>query len=412
MRLKIELGGLVLVCGSVIGCGARSLDGVDTQTGAITPDAGPSATTDGHTETHTGTGGTTWTDGHTGPGTGTDGHTGAGTYTGTTTTTVGTAPSTTGSTIAPEIGPTWVLVRSEVSGHPHEAWKYDEQGRIAFKRRLMLSREYSWYATNHTYTYEADRIVEVVEPDPVDLPFYYVKTYNFETGLLREIVYTSDPFDGLTTLDYDANQRLVRIREELGDVTETRLLERRETGEPFQFFINDVLTCTYHWRVNWLNTECYDENGEVRERYEGLNGRLVRYNSSLDATVFDYDEAGRLIYARDRSYVYDAVGRLLSLESPTYSEYRTYDELGLLRKVETTDGNVTLYEYERLGPDEVKQRLVPADGENSNQPVVEKIYRLLPHAPQPEPGVPDFSEELRITLPEPYERPLDLSVVE
>jgi YD repeat-containing protein len=308
-----------------------------------------------------------------------------------------------------------VLVRSGAPDDPTDIWDYDEQGRLLYQRQSQASRTYGEYIMTHTFTYDDNTIVRAARAEVPDSTIDYVETYVFEAGLLRVLTHAGTDYTGAdytTTAhyDYDANQRLVRIQDVASSYTKTQVLERRETGEPFRWFVDDVLKCLYSWRVSWLGTECYDENGEVSETYVRTgDGQLGAIISSVSTNEFEYDATGRLTSGFGTSYEYDATGRLSSSRTGSQVTQFFYDDLGLLHREETvqeTGVYTTDYTYERTAHNEVTQRAIRGEY------VVAHTYRWMDVAPRPIPTELSFTDEMHMSYPRVYQHPVDYSVVE
>lgn len=448
MRRILGWVGCLLVLGSgATACGGRSLleaegtdEGVDdstddnTSTTSVQSGADPAPTAGGRcattTDDFTSSTGPGRTGSGTGPGTD-DGSTSgtAGTVTDNThtqtsptnsvTTSGITSADRTDSTVAPTPSGVWVLVRSGAPDEPTEIWDYDEEGRLVYQRQSQASRTHGQYAMHHTLTYGDDAIVRVVHADVVESAIEstldYVETYDFEAGLLRSLTHAGTTYSGedsTTTIhyDYDANGRLVQIQEVSSSQTNTQILERREDGVPFRLFLNDVLKCTYNWRLSWYGTECYDEDGNVSQHFQPTaDKQLGWFTNSAGTNEFEYDAHGRLTAAFGTRYEYDAVGRLVSSRDDSQVTHLLYDDLGLLyrEELESAVGHyVTDFTYERTADNEVTQRAV------RGRSVVAHTYRWMERAPQPEPTELSFSEEMRMTYPKIYQHPVDYSVVE
>ncbi|MBM4778277.1 MAG: hypothetical protein GQE15_11300, partial [Archangiaceae bacterium] len=191
---------------------------------------------------------------------------------------------------------------------------------------------------------------------------------------LDRVLSVTDPNAGITRFEYDANGNLVKQTDARNKVVRqtfdsaNRLLSQWDEGDE----ANTKVTLTYDLLPGC--TDCTNAGGQVAEiRYavgaerHGYDpkGNLIYLERAIDGVNFvtrrRYDGADREISASfpgglEVQRTYDGMGRLKSI--PNYVNAFTYNERGLLAKVDYSNGTSTAYQFDqRLRTSSLKSTL-------------------------------------------------------
>ena len=219
------------------------------------------------------------------------------------------------------------------------------------------------------YTYdELHRLVSEFISDPV----LGERTITYTYDVLGNRLQRDDSGDGITTYEYDANDRLVSMT--TGD--ETTDFTYDDNGSPLTRS-NSEETITYDWinngknRLAGVTLDTAEGTTVIRYTYDELGNRV---SSSVDGeethylvdrllllpeVLMEYDETGQPITdyvygnglirsqdeSRERSYHSDALGstRFLTDENAQVSDTYTYDAYG--RLLSQTGSSDTAYQF-------------------------------------------------------------------
>lgn len=217
------------------------------------------------------------------------------------------------------------------------SYLYDAKGRL---RHEDIAGEEAY-----TYTYDVmDRLVSIEGEDSLVSYSYHqdgqlsgVKdgngnTTSYEYDKAGNIIETTDPLGNRASYAYDEAGNLSEVKDENGntvtyDYDALNRLVSKDTGEA-------------------LSTASYG--------YDSM-GRLTLMDDVTGESLYTYDEAGRLVKAKDGngreiSYAYDAFGNVTEAVYPDGRKASyTYDALNRMTSVTDLDGKTTAYTYDADG---------------------------------------------------------------
>ena len=217
------------------------------------------------------------------------------------------------------------------------SYLYDAKGRL---RHEDIAGEEAY-----TYTYDVmDRLVSIEGEDSLVSYSYHqdgqlsgVKdgngnTTSYEYDKAGNLIETTDPLGNRASYAYDEAGNLSEVKDENGntvtyDYDALNRLVSKDTGEA-------------------LSTASYG--------YDSM-GRLTLMDDVTGESLYTYDEAGRLVKAKDGngreiSYEYDAFGNVTEVVYPDGRKVSyTYDALDRMTSVTDLDGKTTAYTYDADG---------------------------------------------------------------
>lgn len=217
------------------------------------------------------------------------------------------------------------------------SYLYDAKGRL---RHEDIAGEEAY-----TYTYDVmDRLVSIEGEDSLVSYSYHqdgqlsgVKdgngnTTSYEYDKAGNLIETTDPLGNRASYAYDEAGNLLEVKDENGntvtyDYDALNRLVSKDTGEA-------------------LSTASYG--------YDSM-GRLTLMDDVTGESLYTYDEAGRLVKAKDGngreiSYEYDAFGNVTEAVYPDGRKASyTYDALDRMSSVTDLNGKTTAYTYDADG---------------------------------------------------------------
>ncbi|QTA79406.1 RHS repeat-containing protein [Desulfonema limicola] len=254
----------------------------------------------------------------------------------------------------------WITSVSDFMGNTITSVTYDYEGKV-----LSLTDN----GLTYTYEYPGGNIVRRTDIDGT-----WQFTFN-DAGLVTSV---KDPFGNTTAKVFDANGNLTAQTDAMGNTT-TYTYDSLGNILTVTDPLGNVTTYTYYPGTKLVETETgpngiitkyeYDENGNIVKIYRAFgtpeqtiiqnlyddSGNLTSFTDpNGNTSVFDYDNAGRLISeSKDGltvSYEYDDSGNLSKKTYPWggIQEF-TYDSEGRKLTEKDPEGNITKYTYDANG---------------------------------------------------------------
>lgn len=269
-------------------------------------------------------------------------------------------------------------------------------GTTVFNSKGLPEKQYlpyfSTYSTNYvvpdygqpcaTLLYDAvGRVLQVINPDGTltsnaysdwvftvtDENGHYKMSYADAYGNIVKIEEHNQGQAYTTRYDYDAQNNLVKITDNQGNVTQVwydSLGRKLKMNDP------DMGVWLYEYDAVGNLKKQMDNKGQVLEfKYDALNRLTGKQANSQTLATYVYDDVakencrGRLSYIIDGSsrtnFFYDNLGREIKSEktigATKYSVHRTYDVLDRLISLTYPDNSAVRYSYNPQGIEKVEQ---------------------------------------------------------
>lgn len=217
------------------------------------------------------------------------------------------------------------------------SYLYDAKGRL---RHEDIAGEEAY-----TYTYDAmDRLISIEGEDSLVSYSYH------QSGQLSGV---TDGNGNTTSYDYDEAGNLIKVTDPLGNQASYTY---DKTGNLSEAKDENGNTTTYDYDA--LNRLVSKDTGEALSTasygYDSM-GRLTLMDDVTGESLYTYDEAGRLVKAKDGngreiSYEYDAFGNVTEVIYPDGRKASyTYDALDRMTGVTDMGGKTTSYTYDADG---------------------------------------------------------------
>ncbi|MBI4181512.1 MAG: hypothetical protein HY520_00900 [Candidatus Aenigmarchaeota archaeon] len=276
-----------------------------------------------------------------------------------------------GMKIEREFGPFNLLARQQrvVSGQVTSAtaYGYDARGNLvnvtdpeggvtAFAYNTLgqpiSATDPNGYTTTYAYDPATGRLERMTNPEGTTAVFSYDEAGNlvnltvtgaggehittlYQYNKDNQILWAIDPLGRVTSLSYDENGNLRRVRDVFGETT------------TWDYFGNDLLKSVTGPLGRQTNYSYHDGEGMIKSR--------IRENGQNDqVALFDYDPLGRIAAVTEpegavTTYSYGTAQNTVTLTNPRGfpAAYR-YDPLGRIMQVTDAAGNLTTYQYDDM----------------------------------------------------------------
>jgi RHS repeat-associated protein len=233
-----------------------------------------------------------------------------------------------------------------------------------------------------TYAYDAlDRLITLTLPDPDGAEEEYESpVYHYQYDEVGRLIKEIDPLERETSYTYNGLGQLVRI--ERPDHDDDDELTTTEFG-----YNEAGLQTTVLDPIGRLTTSVYNALGQLYQQIlPDPDGAGVEYSSPV--TTYVYDRLGRVISVTDplgnaTTYAYTDFGKTVTVTQPdpdgagiltAPQSVMTYDALGQLISTEDALGRVTTYEYDEVGRKITMTQPDPTDDMVNNPPVTHYAY--------------------------------------
>jgi RHS repeat-associated protein len=163
------------------------------------------------------------------------------------------------------------------------------------------------------------------------------------------VIQLTDPIAQLLKINYDPDGNLISLWDERGKQTR---FSYDACNRPTQIIDPLGQGCNITWDVlGRLQSFVNARGGKISLSYDADGYLVSKSYDGVQVAAFRYDASGNLTTVRDSSgetvYVYDAVGRVISIRYPENLELRlSYDAVGNISTITYPSGLVVTYSYD------------------------------------------------------------------